>query len=250
MATLPNWANLSYHDRIKAMEGGQADVYGNTPTIQQQGSTNVSGTPVKDATGSITGWNGSGGAGSSYTVGPDGRSSYTVTPNLIGQQSQASMDQARLESDLAAKAAAQKAALANDAFQQRLALMGAYRGGASAPGVQHQGSPNEQMAQAMAFGQAKDTAGEAALGALKSLQNMMAERGMTGSTEEANAGAGILGGSARQMAGFNKDQLLAQIARQQAVNDMTYQGGITMRGQDMAAQNAMWGLLSSGLGVY
>lgn len=193
-----------------------------------------------------------GGSGSSSVYdSKTGQTLVTTTPNLLGQEADIAANQARLNSDLTMKQAAQKAQLAQDAYNQRLNSLRMFSSsGGSAPQVQHPGSGSEGMANALAFGQAKDTAGQLALGALKSMQGMMAERGLTGSTDEANAASNILQGGAAQIAGMNKDQLLAQIARQNAVNDMVYQGNITQRAQDLSAQQALYGLITSGLGVY
>ncbi len=116
-------------------------------------------------------------------------------------------------------------------------LMGQYgsTGRADAPDrEQHRGlsiNGNEEAARAAAFGRAKDQTGLITRGAVDSLRSLYAGSGNAGAQRQGlenivESGAGRLGE-------FTRDQLMSDLAREAEVSDMTYQGGITQRGQDI-----------------
>lgn len=119
---------------------------------------------------------------------------------------------------------------------------------ASLPGVVSRGggiSGGESAGRAAAFARAKEQAGGTALSALRSLGNLAAERGQTGSSMERNMIGGVVGGAAGQVNEFTRDQLMADLQREAELADMEYQGQITQRGQNMALTPSLLGLVGA-----
>ena len=103
------------------------------------------------------------------------------------------------------------------------------------PGVN---APDMTQANAQIFGRAKDQAGQVGRASLQSLRDELGATGMLGSGAEAQGtrdiaarGAGLLGEVSRENA-VNESAQKADFAK------MKYQGDITQRGQDIAAQDA------------
>lgn len=124
-------------------------------------------------------------------------------------------------------------------------------GGGGGPTPQHVDfgglSGAEDAAQSAAFARAKDQAGLIGRSASNSLAGVMGARGLTGSGLAANAAGGVINQQATQLGNVNREQAIqgANMARQRASEQ--YQGNITQRGQDIAAndsrRNAMLGLV-------
>lgn len=170
----------------------------------------------------------SSGSGAGYSVDPLGHTSYNDTA-----------EQARRTAQLQA----QLGAAAED---RRLAtlrsLMGEYSGGMgpSAPRESHRGasvSGNEEAARAAAFARAKDQTGELAATQNRAVESMMAGRGLSGSPLEALRLAGVQGGARGSLDDVIAAQLESDLNRQAHISDLTYQGGIQQRGQDMGRTN-------------
>src|SRR3990167_8418431 len=111
----------------------------------------------------------------------------------------------------------------------------------------------EQAARDAAFARAKEKAGQTARASMSTLQDVVAERGLMGSSvEAANTGA-LVGGAAGNIGEFLRDQAIQESGAATKRADMEYQGGIMQRGQDMARQQsrqqAILSLLTSG-GLY
>jgi hypothetical protein len=132
-----------------------------------------------------------------------------------------------------------KAKLAKDAMD---AIVGKAGGGAGAQ-VQYGGS-NADAARAASFARAKETAGQNANAALKSIQDMTSRAGLRGSSIEGGMEAQAVAGGGHDISEFITNQLNQELGQQQHVNDTTYQGGITQRGQDMQAKQALLSILS------
>lgn len=116
-------------------------------------------------------------------------------------------------------------------------LMGDY-GGADrdpAPGtVQHRGlsiNADEEAARAAAFGRAKDQTGLITRGAVDSLRSLYAGTGNVGAQRQGLEN--IVAGGAGALNEFTRDQLMSDLEREAEVSDLTYQGNITQRGQDI-----------------
>ena len=139
-----------------------------------------------------------------------------------------------------------QAKLSRDEFDYRLGALRA-QGTTTTPGtVQHDSSGAEAMARANAFAQAKEKAGLNAAAALKSLQATMAGSGRAGSSQEMDRAYDILGTGRSDVNTFINKQLEADLQRAAQVSDLTYQGGITQRGQDMSQGNPLLGLITAG----
>lgn len=139
-------------------------------------------------------------------------------------------------------AAAQARRTAAEADARRLAtlrsLMSQYGGPvgrADAPGrEQHRGlsvGGDEAAARAAAFARAKDQAGLVTRSAVDSLRDLYAGTGNVGAQREGLEN--IVAGGAGTLNEFTRDQLMSDLAREGEVSDMTYQGGIVQRGQDI-----------------
>jgi hypothetical protein len=130
--------------------------------------------------------------------------------------------------------------LARDRMTSLSSLMG---GEGTAPRVSMTPGGDETAARAAAFARAKEQAGATARASLRSLQGVMDERGMTGSSTEAAQTGGVLGGAVNTVGDFTREQLMQDLGRAERIADMTYQGNITQRGQDLNRQQALLGLM-------
>lgn len=89
-----------------------------------------------------------------------------------------------------------------------------------------------------AYGAAKAKIGLQNRASLNSLRNVMSERNISGSGIEAMADADVIGHGQSDLADVVLNQTGAGLARDQAVEDRDYAGGITQRGQDMQQRQA------------
>lgn len=138
-----------------------------------------------------------------------------------------------------------QADLQRQAEERRLAALRGIAGATSAtvPGPTGPAA-NEEAARAAAFARAKDQAGQVAQSAQNTVNDVMAARGLHGSSIEANALAGGVGKAQDVLNDFTRSQLIEDLNRAADVGDMTYQGNITMRGQDLNRQQALLGLIA------
>jgi hypothetical protein len=156
--------------------------------------------------------------GADYTVDQYGN---TVYSNQTASQNNA----ARLQAEAEAR--------------RQAALMGLWgqTGGASAPHVSYGGAGGaEEAARAAAFARAKDQSGKLAMSGLRSVQENMSGRGISGSGIQDLQDAGVLQGAQTPLQELTRDQLMMDLNRSADISDMTYQGDITQRGQTLAAQ--------------
>jgi hypothetical protein len=102
---------------------------------------------------------------------------------------------------------------------------------------------DETAARNAAFARAKEQAGSTARASLRSLQGVIDERGMTGSSTEAGLAGGAIGGAANTVGDFTREQLIQDLTRAGQIADMRYQGNITQRGQDLSRNQSLAGLL-------
>jgi hypothetical protein len=100
------------------------------------------------------------------------------------------------------------------------------------------GPEGEDVASALAFGRAKDQAGQATRGLLKSVRHNMASRGIGGSGIEGAASMDVLAGGADRVANAGLAEAIARVQRAQSVNDRNYAGNIAQRGQDIGERQA------------
>ena len=163
----------------------------------------------------------------------------------ITQPAFETQQQALVEGQVAQQRAEKEAALNQQIWNARMASL--QRSAGSAPAVGG-GAPvaNEEAARAVAFGRAKDQAGQIAAASLQSLQNILNARGTTGSTEEARGVADIVGGAGSGLQEVTREQLLQDLQRAAEVADRNYAGGITQRGQDLASQQSLYSLAGAG----
>jgi len=176
---------------------------------------------------------------------PAGRTSFATGDGTARVQGGASV---RTETDPLA-AMRESARLQAEAEQRRLGYLSALpQGGATAPTVSY-GDAGAEAARAAAFARAKDRAGQIARASIAGLQNVLGSRGISGSGIEALGTAGILGAAGSELGEVNREQLIQDLARQQHIQDLIYQGNITQRGQTLAAQNpqtqALLGLITA-----
>ena len=196
-------------------------------------------------------------AGTSGGGGTGGGGYPGVTdPNALSERERLELEaRYAAEADARQAAAAQasmnaSAGLQGAAEQRRLGYLPQFQGGGgpSAPTVQY-GDAGADAARNASFARAKDKAGQIARASLTGLRNAMGERGIGGSGIEALQSAGIVGAAGSELGEVNREQLLQDLAQQQHIQDLTYQGGITQRGQTLAAQSperqALMGLITA-----
>lgn len=145
-----------------------------------------------------------------------------------------------------------QAALQAAAEERRLGYLSTLRG-SGGPAGPSGGAPafDETAARAAAFAAAKEQAGQTANASLKALGDVMASRGMTGSSVEGAGISDVVNGARGGVNAFTTDQLISDLNRASGVADRNYQGGIQMRGQDMAQLPSLMSLITAkGGGVY
>ncbi len=135
-----------------------------------------------------------------------------------------------------------KAKLANDAFARISGRFGS--SGGTAPQVSYGGGDAATAARAAAFARAKEQAGQTAAAQLRTLQDVAGRRGIRGSTIEAGMIGDAVQGGAGDINEFTREQLLQDLQNTQHTADVSYQGGITQRGQDLSAQQALMSVLA------
>lgn len=164
-----------------------------------------------------------------------------------GYQSTAAQQAAATQSD----ADRRRAQLQAEAEQRRLGYIKTLTSNQS-PMVGPQGGPagDENAARAAAFGRAKEQAGQTALASLKSLQDVMASSGLTGSSVEAQGIQNVIGGGAGAVNNFTRTQLIQDLNRAAEIADQNQQNAITQRGQNMSQIPSLVSLLSATGGAY
>lgn len=213
------------------------------------------------------------GEGSYYTVDAQGNTSYSATPNFLGQKAGLQRQQSELEASLRDKSWQSR-------FGALSGLVNKQGGGAAMPREQIQPQTitrevmdpdsGEQAANQAALARAKDTAGQIGRSAMNSLSDVMGARGMgVSSGLGLNEAGGIIGEGARQVGDVNREQQIQALAHNRARASEQYQGNLTQRGQDLSQsmgqyqgqiqqrgqdieqqrqrQASLWGLLNSGL---
>jgi len=212
-----------------------------------------SGYPSYDALGAAGAGAGSTISGSTWQ-GPNApRQSYTQTPNLLPQEHEYAMQQQAAAAKQANDQLQLKARLAAEAESRRLAaIKGLIPGGNMTPGTPGAGGPayDENAARAAAFGRAKEQAGQTAAASMKALEDVMASRGLRGSTIEGNLTADVLTGGMHELNDLVRSQTISDTNRAGAVADRNYAGAITQRGQDMDYIRSLLATISSGGGLY
>lgn len=168
---------------------------------------------------------------------------------VIEQRMAAAADAARRgQMELAAK-------LQADAEARRLGMLSTLKttaGGIAPPAVTHAGiGPTDEVAaRGAAFARAKEQAGRTALSSLKALQDVVESQGLMGSSIEAARAGEIVGGARADVGDFTTEQLISDLNRAAEISDLSYQGGITQRGQDISLLPSLLGLITAGGGLY
>lgn len=245
---------------IVGYDGAGRPIYGSAPQTPTGSSGSTSST-VGNSTNTQT-------TSPSYTSGtqysPSGQAvggaAGTLNPfeqqQQLGLQTQAANTASAAQQTASAQAlAAQQAALNSAALQQRAALNQQSQeqifqqlkglgtpAGVTSGGV---GDQTEAAARAAAFARAKDTAGQTSAGAIQALNDLYAGQGLTGSTIEKNALGQQLAGAAGSLGEVNRDMMIQALTRAGQVSDRNYAGNITQRGQNIAAQAPLIGLLQA-----
>jgi hypothetical protein len=191
----------------------------------------------------------SGGAGSSTVFdSATGRMLSTTTPDNSAQQTQQEIELQNNQARLDQEAAATKARLAQEAEARRLdQVRSLYSSTGSSAPVTGGINPNEEAARAASFARAKDAAGQNAIASLKALEDVMAGRGLRGSSIEADGTADIIMGGAGQIGEHIRSQMIGDANRAAQVADRDYAGAVTQRGQDMQRQQSLLSLLGGSL---
>lgn len=125
-------------------------------------------------------------------------------------------------------------------------LLGQF-GGGNSPRVTRtpENQAGEQAARDAAFARAKEKAGQTARASMAALDNIVAERGMMGSTVHAGKAGAIVGGAAGEIGEFLRDQAITESDRAAEVSDMDFMAQVSQRGQEMSRRQAMMGLLGN-----
>lgn len=119
----------------------------------------------------------------------------------------------------------------------------------SGPRVSRTEGPSAEQEQAKrgaAFARAKETAGQNARASMQTLQDVVDERGLMGSSVEAGQAGAIIGGAADETGDFLREQAIGEADQATHVADIEYQGQVAQRAQEMARKQALMGLLAGG----
>lgn len=181
--------------------------------------------------------------------------------SMVTQGAYEGQAQTQLEATLEQQAAAgnvaaqkellqQRATLSDETFAKRLAALSAMGGGGTSEPTTTAPAFDEAAARATAFGRAKDQAGQTALASLQALHDVMAGRGMAGSTVEGDATAEIIGGAGNDVNHATDNQLIADLDRAAQISDREASLGVTRRGQDMSQQQSLMALLNASGSLY
>jgi hypothetical protein len=246
-----NFGGQSSYTGQRPRDRAPANSYWNPDTRQYQ---NTQGQSWSDAYGwvgaptqqnqqsAMTGLRSAGGGGSSSSA--SGSSlPYFMQPDYMTPQQQQQFDtqgQVGLQQDLdqaritAERSYQQGAVPMQIENVERLLgiLTGAQGAGGNRPSRETHGGAAENEARAAAYARAKDQIGQQTTGAMETLRNAYGGSGMIGSEREAlqrAAGTGF-----NNLGEVTREQLIRDLNRAAEVSDLTYQGGITQRGQDMA----------------
>ncbi len=99
-------------------------------------------------------------------------------------------------------------------------------------------APDMTEANAQIFGRAKDQAGQMSRASLQSLRDELGATGMLGSGAEAQGSRDIIAHGAGQLGEVSRENAVNESSQKADFAKMKYQGDITQRGQDIAAQEA------------
>lgn len=179
-----------------------------------------------------------------FRVGPDGVEAIgggQISNSAYEQQQQTQLEALLQQQQISAQQAA--AAKKAEALKGLLYQFG---GNNSAPTVGFGGIGGaEQAARDAAYARAKEQAGLTAKSALKSLNNVMAERGLTGSSVERGNMGSVVSQAAGTVGDYTREQLMQDLNRSADVADLSYSGAVTQRGQDLNSKNYILGLLNA-----
>lgn len=123
--------------------------------------------------------------------------------------------------------------------------------GGATPGLQTGGGPvggggyvapiqmaDTSAANAAAYAKAKDQVGQSSRSAIDSLRDVLGATGQLGGGAEAQATRDIVSSAAGDLGQVSRDQAQTGAELAQRTAEMGYQGALTQRGQDIAAQEA------------
>lgn len=124
-----------------------------------------------------------------------------------------------------------------------LNLLGSYNtsgsgGGLGGPLPPTVNYPDNSAARNAAFARAKDQAGQTSRAAIEALRGQLAGRGLLGSGIEGGQTAEIIAQAAQGPNEVTREQAIQDALNAAHVADISYQGGITQRGQDISALEA------------
>ena len=236
--------------------GGMSTGVGTPLSVSQ---TKAAGTSGGTAAGSAAAQTAASGGPTNYQVDRYGNTVYqgsTGDPKVLAEQERLKLESMYGSQALAQQTAAQRglaeqqagfgtasmnqsAQLQADAERRRLTYLEQLKGGATLPRESFPGAGDVGggAAQDAIFARAKDKAGQISRASLTGLRNALGERGISGSGIEAMQSAGILGNAEAGLGDVNREQMIQQLQRQAQIQDLTYQGGIQQRGQDLQAMN-------------
>ena len=141
----------------------------------------------------------------------------------------------------------QRARLSDTTFNKRMAAIQGLGGPGGASGSPVSGMAfDEAGARAAAFARAKDQQGQISRSSIDALKNLMAETGGLGSGLEAGSMGQIVGGAAGNLGDMTREQYIQDLNRAAQVSDREAQAGLTRRGQDLSAHNALLALINNG----
>ena len=184
------------------------------------------------------------GGPTAYQVDPSGNVVYQGTtgdPKTLAEQ-----ERLRLQAQYGSQSMEQSARLQAEAEARRLGYLSQLQGGGAGASITHPSvEGGAEAARDAVFARAKDKAGQIARSSLNALRNVMGERGLSGSSIEGLNQAGVVGAAGSELGDVNREQMIQDLNRQAEIEDLTYQGGIQQRGQNIAAQQPLLGLIAA-----
>lgn len=195
------------------------------PYTEGARSPSNAGTAVQSAYGTAAK------TGSDFQVGPTGETTYS-------NSTAGDTNKAKLQAEAEARR-----------FAQVQSLFGSGPGQLG-PAVSHPGSgPGgpEQTAQDLSTARFKEKVGQVGRGAITALKENMAGRGMSGSGLEGELSRDVVNSGQSDLINKISSNEAATLQRGYDVNDQTYQGNITQRGQMAQMYPSLMGVIASRL---
>jgi len=120
----------------------------------------------------------------------------------------------------------------DDGSNDRASLIALLQQQLNSPAAPRESHPGAEQASSAAFSRALERTAQTNRSALNALYDVGAASGRSGTPLEAQLAGSVIGEGQGALADFSREQAIQEALRAGQVADLSYQGGITQRGQD------------------